>query len=179
MSRVIKFRAWDKLRKEWYKASENGGFSPYIGFHVFGECTLLDSPRITDLQHIELQQFTGLTDIGGVDIYDGDLLNVFYTSGDGRHIHDCVYTAKFGCIGIEFVFESLLWTCHGWNQYPISKTLCERYDTLQLMKDGLVVPDKVFASSTYGYSRKENDRSNYFKVIGNIYEHPHLLEAGS
>ena len=176
MSRIIKFRAWDRLRNEFYKARENDGVSPYIGFHVFGECALLCPPQIEDLQHIVIEQFTGLHDLNGNDIYEGDLLNIFYTSGDGEHIHDCVYEVCFGILGIEFRFKRLLWESFGYNQYPLSTILCERYGSLGVASDGVYVPDSYGKNHTSDFEWKQNDRSNYLVVIGNIHQNPELLK---
>ena len=87
MSRELKFRAWDTRRKEWYLES-NQSVLTYYGFAIFGECTLICSPDLEDLQYLEIDQFTGLLDSEGVDIYEGDIVDYAYT----------------GCTGIEFSY---------------------------------------------------------------------------
>jgi hypothetical protein len=68
MNRVIKFRAWSQKNKTF----------PFVGFHIIGETTLFDllnQYRLEELDDLIIQQFTGLYDISGTPIYEGDIMN--------------------------------------------------------------------------------------------------------
>ncbi len=83
--REIKFRAWDKQEKRfWYDAEKYQSFtdlngkSDYCGFDRF----LRDDRFI-------VEQFTGLLDCQGVEIYEGDIVE--YENGNagyGRPRHE-------------------------------------------------------------------------------------------
>ena len=82
--RDIKFRVWDNINKK-YVNSELYSLK-YNGKLFYGNADFTNAPFNT---HIE--QYTGLTDKNGVEIYEGDrITNGHYT-----------YTIKFGNIGYD------------------------------------------------------------------------------
>lgn len=177
-NRVIKFRAWDFYQNKMIQPYDPILLNKIIPI-IHGDNSEWHSS--TGLSGYRLMQFTGLFDKNDVEIYDRDLLNVFYTSSNGEHIHDCIFEAVIGVMGdLQLRFRSLFFESHGHNQYPLSTNLCLEYDTL-----GVIYEEQSkhpYVCDTWGENHfhntrwKGNDKSTYIEVIGNIYENPELLE---
>lgn len=76
MSREIKFRVWDKLAERFTKCDE--GYQGHYILSLKGEYHNLQNG--SGGKEYVVQQWTGLTDTNGVDIYEGDILERI---GDG------------------------------------------------------------------------------------------------
>lgn len=158
--RQIKFRHYDKRLNNFLIFE----LLP-VGIAIDETIVSFDKDRLDS----PIEQYTGLKDVNGNEIYEGDILNIYYQSshyGD-TYNHDGVYTAVTGALGdVVFKFKKLLWDNYAHNQYPFNSTLSQEFNSLG-----------------YRYSEELNknelraaDGSTYFEIIGNIHQNPELLE---
>ncbi len=93
--REIKFRAWSSERKEMAEV-ENINFKGNAVYLISKYLRL-----VANLDETELMQFTGLQDENGVDIYEGDIINLSYEYFDG-HFRDNEIVGKVYFEGSSF-----------------------------------------------------------------------------
>ena len=119
--REIKFRAWDKVKKEWWDDTDSA-FEIYLDGKFLG----LDSDRDWNEDYI-LSQYTGLKDKYGKAIYEGDVVKCYVSEKSDDYL---LLEAKNGyvirTISIPEVYqESLPENC---------EVIGNVYENLELLK---------------------------------------------
>lgn len=95
--RSLKFRIWDGQKNEWLGATDNDVLT-YYGFHLVGEVMTVQAPPQWALDpHCVVEQYTGLKDQNGKEIYEGDIIQC-HLSPISSTIFTGVVEFRPGCI---------------------------------------------------------------------------------
>jgi len=158
MSRVIRYKIWDKKRRVM-RQEHNFIIDSFDGLLYWHWQYGFGSPELLDQDDYVIMQFTGLLDRDGKEIYESDIVEecvVGQTIWDGEGI---VRETPKGTV---------IWQSAGFDICQIKKGIVEPIGrkNLDLTEVHLSRYDGEFQ---WGRAR--------IAVIGNIYENPELLET--
>lgn len=153
MNRELKFRVWSNVKKDWVQnmmllACIDG--LPFAHFVELDDEKNLVKHHIYNASNLELtiQQYTGLKDKNGKEIYEGDIVKFARTRIESIEESPKIFTAKLIELGEdvgEIVYMGFSF-CISFDH--------KRYDDIETL----------------------GNYPHRFEVIGNIYENPELLK---
>lgn len=161
MSREIKFRAWDVIDKRWFPLDQ-------LSLRLSDSRVLGSSTYVCVYQgRALLEQFTGLLDKDGREIWEGDVVEITWTESRMPFANEpipCDERGRPKSIDTERKETGYIkWGHAGWK---------------------ILYPNWLSDESGLGPKRPNEIQLSWLgtwpstmtaKVIGNIHEHPHLL----
>ncbi len=159
--RELKFRAWIPMGHWLLESKRLSGKAALDGYmlHNWQDCIYIDPLGFVPEEEtgIVIMQYTGLKDRNGVGIYEGDVISVHQFLFDGNEIEKewigiVEYITDFNCAGFGV------------------KVLSGEFALLHTGYDSYEEMPPFTLSSIYGLHEES------FHILGNIHEHPHLIE---
>jgi uncharacterized phage protein (TIGR01671 family) len=147
--REIKFRCWfNGINEMGLVTNLKGSNTGYLFDGVVAECQI-DGRQVfyEAYSNFILMQYTGLKDRNGKEIYEGDIIKLF-------HGHPSWIINPFDVVFMNGAFALKQPDRKGSTSFAVYLSDC--------LKEGIIIDD--------------GDDSLLFEVIGNIYEHPNLIQ---
>ncbi|EKP96042.1 hypothetical protein LCA211_2897 [Lacticaseibacillus casei 21/1] len=164
MKREIKFRAWDKVH-ECYLYDVQGAYDTLSGCVKYenGEDADYDEECFAgflDNDQYVVEQYTGLHDKNGREIYEGDIIKYHLTREYGEN-YDPITLGFIGSdwsVDADIFGEVRIWPSNG------------------VMMTRIVTDDPEMFDKEHPVPNRRHVNQEC-EVVGNIYENPELLEA--